>query len=128
MKDTTRPKADATPTALPSFQQLVALAIAKAEFDLEHICRIRCTDEHWSDEDNEVDNAVDLALDQVRRMKCLQFEQFDQFIGEWFKVSAVLNLGAKSFSRKDCAYMRFLDGSCHMFSHAAEMAEFILQG
>ncbi|GAB2531195.1 hypothetical protein [Simplicispira piscis] len=128
MKDTTRPKAAASMAGLPSFHQFVTLAIAKAEFDLEHICRIRCTDEHWSDEDNEVDNAVDLALDQVRRMKCLQFEQFDQFIGEWFKVSAVLHLGVKSFSRKDCAYMRFLDGSCHMFSHAAEMAEFILQG
>lgn len=74
----------------------------------------------------DVDTAVDFALDQIRRIEAMQVADCDQFTGEWYKVSAVLNLGAKSFSRKDCAYMRFLDGSCHMFSQAAEMAEFIL--
>lgn len=116
----------ASDPALPSFQQFVTLAIAKAERDLECICRIRCSDEHWCDDDVDVDTAVDLALDQIRRMKVMQFADCDAFTGEWFKVAAVLNLGVKSFSRKDCSYMRFLDGSCDMFSQAAEMAEFIL--
>lgn len=126
MKDTTRPKAAASMAGLPSFHQFVSLAIAKAERDLECICRIRSSDEHWSEDDSDVDNAVDFALDQIRRMKSMQFADCDAFTGEWFKVAAVLNLGVKSFSRKDCAYMRFLDGSCHMFSQAAEMVEFIL--
>ncbi len=126
MKAITQPKADASMAALPSFHQFVTLVIAKAERDLECICRIRSADEHWSEDDSDVDNAVDFALDQIRRMKSMQFVDCEAFIGEWFKVAAVLNLGVKSFSRKDCAYMRFLDGSCHMFSQAAEMAEFIL--
>lgn len=113
------------PAALPSFQQFVALAIAKAESDLEFVCRIRCSDKDWTEEDVDVDTAVDLALDQIRRMKTVQFADCDAFTAEWIKVASVLNLGARSFSRKDCSYMRFLDGACHMFAHAAEMAEFI---
>lgn len=124
MKPSTKPKAPATGAALPSFQQFVALALEKAESDLECICRIRCADEHWEDKDVDVDNAVDLALDQVRRMKSITFNHLS-FDGEWYKVAAVLNLGAKAFSRKDCAYMRCLDSACHMFSQAGEMAEFV---
>lgn len=121
-----RKQPTSTQAALPSFQQFVTLAIAKAERDLECICRIRCSDEYWREEDVDVDTAVDLALDQIRRMKAMQMADCDAFTREWFKVAAVLNLGAKSFSRKDCTYMRFLDGSCHMFTQAAELAEFIL--
>lgn len=125
MKPSTKPKAPATAAALPSFQQFVTLALEKAESDLECICRIRCADEHWEDEDADVDNAVDLALDQVRRMKAIEFADHLSFSSEWYKVAAALNLGAKAFSRKDCAYMRCLDSACHMFSQAADMAEFI---
>lgn len=113
---------------LPSFQQFVHLAIAKAESDLEGICRIRFTDEHWSDDDFDVGTAVDCALDQVRRMKGMQFAELDAFEQEWFKVAAVLNLGSKSFSRSDCSYSRRLESACHMFSQTAEMADFITAG
>lgn len=112
-------------TTLPTFHQFVSLAVAKAEKDLECICRVRTSDQDWSDGDDDVDWAVELALDQVRRIKGVQFASYSAFAREWCKVRAVLYLGTKAHSRTDSAYVRFLNGACGMFEHAADMAFFL---
>lgn len=125
MKDTTRTKALATAPQMPTFQQMVVLALAKADKDLRTLIEIRCGDEHWAEEDVDVDLAVELALTHLERMKSMSFTEYTGFDIEWFKVGAALNLGKKLFSRQDCWYRHALDRTCAMFDHIASMVEHI---
>lgn len=125
MKDTTRPKAEASKAALPTFQQVIALALAKAEQNLRRLIEIRCNDERWADADVDVDFAVELALTHLERMKAMSFENYNGLDYEWFKVAAALKLGKKQFSRPDCNYSRTLESTCNMFDQMAELFEFV---
>ena len=124
MKDTTRPKATAT-AALPTFQQVVALALGKAVSDLRRLIEIRCSDEQWDDADVDVDFAVELALTHIERMKELRFDAYDDFNHQWFKAAAAVNMGKKLFSRQDCWYSQSLAGTCSMFDQMAGLIEFV---
>ena len=121
----TKHEQSATAPGQPTFQQMAALAITKAESDLKTICKIRCADERWNDDDVDVDNAVELALCQIQRMKEVEFADFGQFATNWYMAGAAINLGVKAFSRDDCAYKRFLTGASEMFGQMAEMVEFV---
>lgn len=114
----------ATPQDLPTFQQMVALAITKAEMDLKCLINIRCTDDRWSDDDNDTDFAVELAASHVEQMKGMKFETSVEFDLEWYKAAGALNLASKAFSREDCVYARFLSSTCKMFEHMAILVEF----
>ena len=114
----------ATPQDLPTFQQMVALAITKAEMDLKCLINIRCTDDRWSDDDNDTDFAVELAASHVEQMKGMKFETGVEFDLEWYKAAGALNLASKAFSREDCVYARFLSSTCKMFEHMATLVEF----
>lgn len=125
MKANTQPKAAATPAALPSFQQMMALALEKTESDLRGLIRIRCNDEHWDeDADVHVDFAVELALSHVERMKTMGFEESLGFCAEWFKVVGAVNLAHKSFSRNDCLYSRSLKSACCMLDQVMELVDY----
>lgn len=109
---------------LPSFPQVVALAIEKAEISLRRLIEIRCGDEKWADEDADVDFAVELAAAHIERMKGMGLQNYDDFSQEWFKVAGAVQLGRKAFSRGDCWYFRALVGTCGMFEQIAELVEF----
>lgn len=125
MNTITKLKPSATVSALPTFQQAVAMALAKAEKDLKNIINIRCADEHWRDEDVDVDCAVELALSHVQHMKAANFADFDHFSTDWYKAAAAVNLGLKVFSRNECSYMRSLADAGAMFRQTADMVEFL---
>lgn len=125
MKDTAKQQVAQAPAAIPSFQQVVSLALSKAEHDLRSLVDIRCNDELWDEKlDVHVDFSVVLALSHLERLKGVVFKSSDDFTYEWFKIAGALNLGAQTFSRRDCAYYRMLSRSCRMFDEAAGLAEF----
>ncbi len=117
------PKAQAQ--ALPIFSQAVALALAKAQADLECMIKIRCADEHWDDCDNDIDFAVELTASHIARMKTMDFADSSAFEAEWFKAAGALNLGRKTFSRSSCAFGMMLAHMCALFEQMAAMVEFV---
>lgn len=125
MKTSTQPKAVASKEGLPTFQQVVALALGKAESNLRQLIEVRCNDEHWAEADTDVDFAVELALTHLERMKGMSFEGYTGFDYEWFKVASALNMSQRLFSRQDCWYRRHLVSTCEMFNQMAELIEFV---
>lgn len=123
---------DATPTrgarkapaARPTFEQISALALDKAEEDIKRLVSIRCADEHWLDADTDVDYAVELALSHIRAMRAITFKDGAEFGLSWLKAGAAINLASRAFSRTGCAYERFLKDAAHMFTQLAELVEF----
>ncbi|KAA9181986.1 MULTISPECIES: hypothetical protein [Delftia] len=125
MNATAKTRARKAPAvARPTFEQMMALALAKAEDDLDRLVRTRCADEYWKDVDADIDYAVELALGHIRSMKARNFEDAAEFCLTWGHAGAAINLAAKAFSRTDCAYGRFLRDAVHMFAQVAELVEF----
>lgn len=109
---------------LPHVDQVVFLAICKAERSLQCLVDQRIADEHWDEVDVYVHFGVELALSHLSRMKSMVFGADCAFDQEWFKAAGALNLGKAVFSRKDCAYFRMLEGACEMFDQLAGLVEF----
>lgn len=110
---------------LPTFQQVVTLALAKAEMSLSGLKEIRCNDERWDDADSDIDFAVSLARAHVQRMMATEYPDYDTFAAEWLQVASAVNLGKRLFSRQDCWYARRLHTVCGMFEQARSMVEFV---
>lgn len=123
MKPSTKPKADATNPALPSYQQMVALSLTVAERELAGLLEIRTHDEHWDDADIFVDMSVELAHDYVQGMKQRTFEDSLAFIYELNKLEAPLRLAVEQFSRQDCLYARSLSAAADMISKLCELTD-----
>ena len=114
--------------ALPTFGQMVALALVKAEQELQSLCRVRCNDEHWDEADVDVDYSIELAAAHIDRMKTMEFVNCHDFDAEWFKAGGALNMACKCFLRTDCVYARHLAHTAAMFEHMSSMIEFASSG
>ncbi len=124
MKDTAKNPASQAPSAMPGFQQVIALALTKADADLQRIIETRSVDEHWDDADTNVDFSIELALTHIDRMKTMTFDTADGFCYEWFKAGGAVHLALHAFSRPNCAYFRMLEGLSGMFAQIAGFVEF----
>lgn len=129
MDTTPSPKAGATPTpvppGLPNFKQMVALALAMAEKSLAEMSAICTSDEHWADDDNDVDDAVALALCHIERMSDMTFDGHEAFDKEWLKAQAAINMGTKLFSRGNCRYAYALKNAAGLLVQLGAMVEFV---
>jgi hypothetical protein len=114
-----------TTTHLPTFAQVIALLITKAEHDLSRLPHIRDEDdEHWNDEDIGAELAAALVLDKVRSLKAKAFAGSMEFGTDWHKCTYTLELALNAFSRKDCHYYRTLNGLHALFDQGVELVEF----
>lgn len=104
--------------------QLIALLLEKAEHDLRGIIRTRCEDDDWDEGDIDVDNATELALAQILRMRASPPLNRDAFLEDWYLIGSTINLAAKAFSRTDCLYQRHLDDARKFFELMPEVVEF----
>ncbi|MBB1651687.1 hypothetical protein A9976_19835 [Delftia sp. UME58] len=126
MNATAKPRARKAPAAArPTFEQISALALDKAEEDIKRLVSIRCADEHWLDADHDVDYAVELALSHIRAMRTTAFKDGAEFSLSWLKAGAAINLASRAFSRTGCAYERCLKDAGRMFAQLAELVEFV---
>ena len=115
----------ATATALPSVKQTMLMALAFVQHSLEHLVRERCADKHWDDKDVDVDMAVDLALEQIKRLREELPDDRDIFERKWYTAAAAINLGVRVFSRPDSAYFRWLDAVKQQFEVLVSAVEFV---
>lgn len=122
MKNTAQPGPAAT--GFPTRPQAITLALAMMEHRFQDLIAIRKGDERWSDEDADVDNAIDLALAHTLRMKDMPFGDGKHFDLELFMVAAPINMGVRLFSRQDCHYFRALHSAAHLLQQLAAMVEF----
>lgn len=115
----------ATPASarLPSREQLMALALDKAEDELRRLLKIRCEDDEWSDADVDVDNAVEVALHRVRELQTKAPLSLREFENSWHEIISVLNLSAKAFSRPDTYYLRTLNAVHEFFDVMIDLIE-----
>lgn len=126
MNTTAKTRARKAPAvARPTFEQMTALALDRAEERLTWLISIRCEDEAWNDDDVNVDFAVELALMQIRRMKTEVVSDSSGFLTQWFRAGAAIELGCKAFSRDACHYRWSLESTCAMFTQVAGLVEFL---
>lgn len=118
-------EADSSAAALPDFQQMVALAIAKLRHDLANLSRICSEDPNWNADDFEVDIAVCCVGDQVGRLDGMIFSSAEEFSGEWFKLSAILNLALKGLIERRNWYARHLQLVADFVETLPEMLYFV---
>lgn len=126
MNATAKPRARKAPAAArPSFEQMLALVLDKAEDRLQRIIEIPREDQEWSDEDEDIDFAMSLALEQILQMKEHPPCDLGDFCTRWSRAAAVVNLGCKTFSRQRCHYRWCLEDSRAMFDQLADLVEFV---
>lgn len=107
---------------------MIALSLEMAEYQLSGLIEIRNTDDQWDDKDVHVDNATEVALRQIISMKKMQIANYKDFAAEWFYAAAPVNLAAKTFSRTNCLYERFLGSVVVMFDEMCSAVEFVSLG
>lgn len=103
MRKSSTPKA-AAPAALPTWPQTVALGLVNAEHVLRSLTRQRFEDAEWSNDDWAVDNAIDLALVAVQRMRQQTYKDSSAFEKDWYQVAGVVGLAARGFSGRNPVY------------------------
>lgn len=81
--------------------------------------------QEWSDEDEDIDSATSLALEQILQMKEHPPGDLGDFCARWARGAAVVNLGCKTFSRQRCHYRWCLEDSRAMFDQLADLLEFV---
>lgn len=121
-----KPCPKATPLALPTWQQAMALALAFIESSMEQLVRIRIDDKNWSDSDVDVVCGVDLALAHIKRLRTDMPTDHARFDAEWFKAAAAINLSLRVFSRPDSYYFRQLESvkrQCDVLVDAVQFAK-----
>ncbi|QPS09561.1 hypothetical protein I6G66_05935 [Delftia acidovorans] len=125
MNATAKPRARKAPAAArPSFEQMLALVLDRAEDCLQRIIEIPREDQEWSDEDEDIDSAMSLALEQVLQMKEHPPCDLGDFCTRWSRAAAVVKLGCKTFSRQSCHYRWCLEDPRAMFDQLADLVEF----
>lgn len=112
-------------TALPTLQQVIALAIAKLAHDLWLAIETMRNDEDARDEDADADVTLRLAGEAVTRMKAMTFTDYSDFAGQWFLVAAAIKLAAKAHSRIDSYFGRLLICARDDAEVLPELVEFV---
>lgn len=126
MNATAKPRARKAPAAeRPTFEQMMALVLDKAEDSLKRIIEIPREDQEWSDDDEDVDSAMSLALEQILHMREHPPRDLGDFCTRWSRAAAVVNLSCKTFSRQKCHYRWCLEDSRLMFDQLADLVEFV---
>jgi hypothetical protein len=103
---------------------MLALVLDRAEDCLQRIIEIPREDQEWSAEDEDIDSAMSLALEQILQMKEHPPGDLGDFCARWSRAAAVVNLGCKTFSRERCHYRWCLEDSRAMFDQLADLMEF----
>lgn len=116
-------RATAAP-GMPTFEQAVAVALARASESLVGLIEMRIVDDAWKDADVDVDFAVRLAHQQITQMQQTKFTQPGDFSTQWFMASSAVALAKKGFSRPDCIYARWLTGCMELFTQMNDMVDF----
>lgn len=116
-----------TPMALPTWQQTMELALASVQRSMEQLVRMRLDDEDWSDDDVDVDFAVNMALSHIKRLRADPPTVPGSFDREWFQAAAVINLSVATFSRQDCSFANCLGYVKKQFEVLAEAVDFVVR-
>lgn len=122
MSKSTKPKAAAA-AALPVWPQTVALGLVNAEHVLRSLTRQRFEDAEWSKDDWAVDNAIDLALVAVQRMRQQTYKDSSVFEKDWYQVAGVVGLAARGFSGRNPVYASTLAGLVGLMEVLPELVE-----
>lgn len=116
------PKA-AAPAALPTWQQTSALGLVTAEHVLRALTRLRFEDAEWSGDDWACDNAMDLALVAVQRMRQQTYKDSVAFEKDWYQVAGVVNLAARGFSGRNAVYAHACSGLVGLMDVLPDLVE-----
>lgn len=124
MSKNTKPKA-AAPAALPTWPQTVELGLVNAEYTLRSLDRQRLEDAEWDSnrDDWAVDDAIDLALVAVQRMRQQTYKDSGAFEKDWYQVAGVVDLAARGFSGRNVVYARTLAGLVELMRVVPELVE-----
>ncbi|MDR0226774.1 MAG: hypothetical protein LBI66_10160 [Burkholderiaceae bacterium] len=109
----------------PSASQMMAIAILRAEQQLESLIDARGADRKWRDRDADVEMTAELCLAHIRRMKHMDFGQACDFDAEWLRTRAALALATRAFSRPRSCYGKRLACALHLFDEGARSVEFV---
>lgn len=113
------------PSLLPTWRQVMHASRGLLQNTLEQLVELSNNDTEWQVCDSDVDNAVELALDHVRRMSTHQPEDRFDFELEWLKAAATLRLAHAAFGRPDSLFGMRLTAAIHQMEILPELMEFV---
>lgn len=111
--------------ALPTLQQLMALAIARLQFEIQDLSRIPGADPNWNDDDFQTPIAIEMLDEKVARMASMTFATAQEFATEWFKLGAVVDLAVRAHIQRDNWYFRSLEAVSALINSTPEMLYFL---
>lgn len=115
--------------AMPTLQQTMLTALAFVQCTLEHlVCLYRDARRDGGDMEVDVNGAVELALEHVKRLRHAIPAQRPEFDREWLRAAAAINLAARSYAQTQTAYYRWLTAAQRQFEVLVEMVEFVDEG
>lgn len=115
----------APPPSLPTWQQVAHASLGLVHHTLGQLTQLCAEDPDWDDGEVDVDSAVELALDQVRRMKLQQPADRLAFELEWLKAAAALRLAQGAFGRPDSRFGLRLRDAVRQLEMLPELIEFV---
>lgn len=100
-------------------------ALAFMQRSLEYLVRVAGEDENDDSTDTDVELAVELALEHIRRLRAAFPMEREAFAHHWHMAAATIRLGALAYGRTDSTYYRMLSFVQQQFEVSAAMVEFV---
>jgi hypothetical protein len=95
---------------------------------LQQLIDLIADDPDWDDSEVDVDCAVEVALEHVKRMGAQRHMDRYAFEVEWIKAAAVLRLAHSAFGRPQSRFGLRLKDAIQQLEMLPELVEFVDQG
>ena len=100
-------------------------ALAFMQHSLELLMRAASEDPNRDGTDTDVELAVELSLEQIKRLRAVGPLQREAFDHGWHVAASAIRLGTLAYSRTDCPYYRTLNFVQQQFEVSAAMVGFV---
>ena len=116
------------PPLLPTWRQAMHASLGLVQNTLQQLIELMVDDPDRDDSEVDVDCAVELALEHIKRMSVQQHADRYAFEVEWIKATAALRLAQGAFGRPESRFGLRLKDAIQQLEMLPELVEFVDQG
>lgn len=106
-----------------AIERAMAFAVNSVIASLRTACVQHMQVDEWDDIDTHVDNAMELAIDQLKRSRGICPIDHMQFFRDWDKAASTINLIARSYPVQRSRFHRSLQSVLQLFSVQSDAVE-----
>ncbi|EPD34926.1 hypothetical protein I6G96_14145 [Delftia acidovorans] len=112
---------------LPTWRQAMHASLGLVQSTLQQLIELMVDDPDRDDSEVDVDCAVELALEHIKRMSVQQHADRYAFEVEWIKATAALRLAQGAFGRPESRFGLRLKDAIQQLEMLPELVEFVDQ-